>query len=161
MKCCCGIKMRFEDCCAPILKGTKLAETPEALMRARYAAFVHGDVDFLVDTIAPEAREEGERAEIERWSKESTWLGLHVRKVEGGGEGDDKGTVEFVARFAARGEEHLHHELASFERRDGRWFFVDGVTPEAKTVVRDAPKVGRNDPCPCGSGKKFKNCHAA
>jgi preprotein translocase subunit SecA len=25
--------------------------------------------------------------------------------------------------------------------------------------VRDAPKVGRNDPCPCGSGKKFKQCH--
>jgi preprotein translocase subunit SecA len=27
------------------------------------------------------------------------------------------------------------------------------------TIRRDAPKVGRNDPCPCGSGKKFKNCH--
>ncbi len=24
---------------------------------------------------------------------------------------------------------------------------------------RDAPKVGRNDPCPCGSGKKYKHCH--
>lgn len=29
------------------------------------------------------------------------------------------------------------------------------------TVRRDAPKVGRNDPCPCGSGKKFKLCHGA
>jgi len=29
------------------------------------------------------------------------------------------------------------------------------------TVVRDAPKVGRNDPCPCGSGKKYKKCHGA
>lgn len=28
-------------------------------------------------------------------------------------------------------------------------------------VVRDAPKVGRNDPCPCGSGKKYKQCHGA
>jgi len=27
------------------------------------------------------------------------------------------------------------------------------------TIRREAPKVGRNDPCPCGSGKKFKNCH--
>jgi len=27
------------------------------------------------------------------------------------------------------------------------------------TPVRAAPKVGRNQPCPCGSGKKFKNCH--
>ncbi len=29
------------------------------------------------------------------------------------------------------------------------------------TVVRDYPKVGRNDPCPCGSGKKYKQCHGA
>ncbi len=29
------------------------------------------------------------------------------------------------------------------------------------TVRREAPKVGRNDPCPCGSGKKYKNCHGA
>ncbi len=29
---------------------------------------------------------------------------------------------------------------------------------ESKTVRRNAPKVGRNDPCPCGSGKKFKAC---
>jgi len=27
------------------------------------------------------------------------------------------------------------------------------------TMKRDAPKVGRNDPCPCGSGKKYKKCH--
>ena len=30
-----------------------------------------------------------------------------------------------------------------------------------QTVVREAPKVGRNDPCPCGSGKKYKQCHGA
>ena len=29
------------------------------------------------------------------------------------------------------------------------------------TVRREVPKVGRNDPCPCGSGKKFKHCHGA
>jgi preprotein translocase subunit SecA len=32
---------------------------------------------------------------------------------------------------------------------------------KVKTVVRDQPKVGRNEPCPCGSGKKFKKCHGA
>ena len=30
-----------------------------------------------------------------------------------------------------------------------------------KTVKRDEPKVGRNDPCPCGSGKKYKKCHGS
>ena len=37
--------------------------------------------------------------------------------------------------------------------------------PEVKlpsiTIRRDTPKVGRNEPCPCGSGKKYKNCHGA
>ncbi len=32
---------------------------------------------------------------------------------------------------------------------------------KVETVVRDAPKVGRNDPCPCGSGRKYKQCHGA
>jgi hypothetical protein len=47
---------------------------------------------------------------------------------------------------------------------------VGGATPKpartggddvVKTVRNDGPKVGRNDPCPCGSGKKYKKCHGA
>ncbi len=33
------------------------------------------------------------------------------------------------------------------------------VGEKAKPIVRETPKVGRNDPCPCGSGKKYKKCH--
>jgi hypothetical protein len=33
------------------------------------------------------------------------------------------------------------------------------AAPEKVTVVRTVPKVGRNEPCPCGSGKKYKHCH--
>jgi preprotein translocase subunit SecA len=33
--------------------------------------------------------------------------------------------------------------------------------PVVETVVRDGRKVGRNEPCPCGSGKKYKHCHGA
>ncbi|MGN6382368.1 MAG: SEC-C metal-binding domain-containing protein, partial [Dyella sp.] len=35
------------------------------------------------------------------------------------------------------------------------------ATATAAPVVRSGPKVGRNDPCPCGSGKKYKHCHGA
>jgi preprotein translocase subunit SecA len=35
------------------------------------------------------------------------------------------------------------------------------AAPAQKPMVRDAPKTGRNDPCPCGSGKKYKKCHGA
>ena len=36
-----------------------------------------------------------------------------------------------------------------------------GDGAKVKTIVRDTPRVGRNDPCPCGSGKKYKKCHGA
>jgi hypothetical protein len=38
---------------------------------------------------------------------------------------------------------------------------VGGDDAEVKTVRNEGPKVGRNDPCPCGSGKKYKKCHGA
>jgi len=41
---------------------------------------------------------------------------------------------------------------------------AEGEIPPPRAVpqtVRVGPKVGRNDPCPCGSGKKYKNCHGA
>ena len=40
----------------------------------------------------------------------------------------------------------------------GLWYFVDGAPGRQEPFVRDDAKVGRNDPCPCGSGKKFKKC---
>jgi uncharacterized protein YecA (UPF0149 family) len=36
-----------------------------------------------------------------------------------------------------------------------------GTATAVKTIVRDEPKIGRNDPCPCGSGKKYKKCCGA
>jgi hypothetical protein len=38
---------------------------------------------------------------------------------------------------------------------------VGGDDAAVKTIHREGPKVGRNDPCPCGSGKKYKKCHGA
>lgn len=35
------------------------------------------------------------------------------------------------------------------------------TAPASGTIVRDTPKTGRNDPCPCGSGRKYKKCHGA
>ncbi|MDR2159929.1 MAG: preprotein translocase subunit SecA, partial [Treponema sp.] len=44
-------------------------------------------------------------------------------------------------------------------RSPGSRTVPQGSRPEGVTVVRSHPKVGRNDPCPCGSGKKYKHCH--
>ena len=161
MICPCGSSKDYEACCAPYHRGEQDPPSAEALMRARYAAFACGEVDFVWETLAPERREDGEKEDIARWSRESEWLDLIIRKTEAGTAADSHGTVEFVARYKQHGEEQMHHELASFEKREGRWLFVDGQTPEATTVLREGPKIGRNDACPCASGKKYKRCCGA
>jgi preprotein translocase subunit SecA len=47
------------------------------------------------------------------------------------------------------------------EREMAELQFVGGGAAEAKGPVVKGQKVGRNDPCPCGSGKKYKKCHGA
>jgi SEC-C motif-containing protein len=78
---------------------------------------------------------------------------------EKGGVEDDQGKVEFIAKFRRQNEDLRHHELATFVKIGGVWYFDDGRTPPPKTVRREDPRIGRNDPCHCGSGKKFKKCH--
>lgn len=155
--CPCGTGRPLDQCCAPIIAGAP-AVTAEALMRARYTAFVTKEIGaFLLDTLAAEKRAEFDLREVEMSARDAEGLGFEVRAVEGGGESDETGTVEYLARFRIRGQIQAHHELASFRREDGRWLYVDGqVNP--RQAPRQVAKVGRNDPCPCGSGQKFKKC---
>jgi len=157
--CPCGSGREFESCCGPIVVGGA-APTAEALMRSRYTAFTMGLIDHIERTHAPEARADFNRAEAESWARESRWDGLEVRAREAGGEGDETGTVEFVARYRREGRPFVHHERASFRREAGAWVYIDGeLNPKPET--RHVVKVGRNDPCPCGSGKKYKKCCGA
>ena len=50
----------------------------------------------------------------------------------------------------------VHQQLGQFE---GTAAGRPAQPAQPQTIHRDTPKVGRNDPCPCGSGKKYKNCH--
>jgi hypothetical protein len=70
--------------------------------------------------------------------------------------------VEFTAHFSRAGKREAHYERSSFrfDEAGQRWYFVEGGKPKGKTVVKGA-QVGRNDPCTCGSGKKFKKCCGA
>lgn len=156
--CPCGSGRAFENCCGPILGGQARAKTAEALMRSRYAAFAVGNVDYILETHHTSTREEVSADAIRDWSKRAQWLGLEILGSEGGGEGDDLGAVSFVARYREKGVIVNHREDARFERENGAWRFVTGVQPPAR---REAPKVGRNDPCTCGSGKKWKKCCGA
>ncbi len=158
--CPCGSEKTYDACCEPLINGSLSAETPEALMRARYSAYVKEQVTFILDTTHPSQRDQYTENGIRRWARNSQWLGLTILNTDGGSAEDDTGTVEFVAEYFDKGRRNRHHELAAFRRQEGKWFFYDGQAPRVETVVRSAPKVGRNDPCPCGSGRKFKKCCA-
>jgi SEC-C motif-containing protein len=158
-KCPCGSGEPFARCCEPFLEGAAVPETAEKTMRARYTAHTTANVAFLMATLHEKNRGEGEEESVRRWAQESEWLGLEILSTEKGGAKDDEGVVEFVCRYRDRkGVAHAHHELSTFVKEDGRWLFREGHTPAQETLRREAPKVGRNDPCPCGSGKKFKKC---
>ena len=156
--CHCGSEKPFDECCGPILAGESKVVTAEALMRSRYSAYAVGKIEYLGDTLHPDHRHDHDVDATRRWAMNSEWINLEVGKVEAGGENDEHGTVEFTATFREKGVQRLHHEISRFEKVDGQWFYVDGDMVAPETMVREGPKVGRNDPCPCGSGKKFKKC---
>ena len=160
MACTCGNEGSYETCCAPFIRREAMPPTAEALMRSRYSAYVHGAIDHIVDTHDPATREGIDREEIERWSRGSEWLGLEIHHTAQGGPGDTEGEVEFTARWREDGRERTHRECSHFRRgEDGAWFYDHGH--EVKRPIIAGPKTGRNDPCPCGSGKKYKKCCAA
>ena len=156
-KCPCGSGKTFARCCEPYLTGNAQAPTAEAQMRARYTAYTTANMAFIESTHSPKTRDSLELESSRKWAEESEWLGLEIVSTDKGGTPDTEGTVEFIARYIQDGHEEKHHEISSFVKDGGRWYFMDGGSPR-QTVVREEPKIGRNDPCPCGSGKKYKKC---
>jgi SEC-C motif-containing protein len=133
------------------------ASTAESLMRSRYVAFVVGNYDHLARTYAPEHQIGVTRAAAAHGEPDIEWTGLEICGVVNGGPEDDTGTVEFKARFRQNGTTHIHHERSRFRRQNGQWFYIDGIfNPDATAGA--GTKVGRNDPCICGSGRKYKLC---
>jgi SEC-C motif-containing protein len=125
-------------------------------MRSRYSAYAVHAVDYIINSCL----DDGERIDYKQtkdWSEKSIWLGLKILSETKGGVSDTEGTVEFEASYEKDRLRDVHHERARFVKKSGKWFYKDGDIVQ-KTIVRAGPKTGRNDPCPCGSGKKFKHC---
>lgn len=118
--CPCGSGLAYAACCGPLHDGGPAA-TAEALMRARYAGYATGRTDYVFRSWHPRTRPDHLAAD-----PDTTWLRLEVLRTERGGCDDDRGLVEFRAHFARDGAEHVLHETSRFERRAGRWVYVDG-----------------------------------
>ncbi len=149
--CPCGSKKQYYYCCGMYLSSKKNPETAEKLMRSRYTAFSRGNVDYLLATLHPDQRKFGDRQELTKNINNTQWLGLKVIDTQKGKKHDVTGYVEFEAVYQLDEPGQLH-ERSKFIKIDGQWFYVEG-----DILPGTVPK--RNEPCWCGSGKKYQNCH--
>ena len=157
--CPCGSGFELSQCCGPILSGEVPAPTAEALMRSRYTAYVTCHLEHLRRSLDTRWRAVFDEEGARDWSKNAEWQGLTIHATKGGGPGDTEGEVDFTAAFRMDDQDQRMRERARFKKRGKHWFYQDGKVKSAQEpVVSAGPKVGRNDPCPCGSGKKYKKC---
>ncbi|MEZ8823304.1 YchJ family metal-binding protein [Vibrio amylolyticus] len=155
--CPCGNSVSYQSCCQPIHANPALAKQPEQLMRARYCAHELKLVDFVINTYHPSCNAEASREGIVE-SIHSDWCKLEVIGTENG-ENTNEGYVSFKAYFIDDNQQYCMQEKSRFVKQDGLWFYIDGVVEESKDEeISTVSKVGRNAPCPCGSGKKSKKC---
>ena len=119
-------------------------------MRSRYTAFANGNIDYLKQTWHPETCPDdlGE-------DEPSCWVGLEI--IETAIDEDDvEGEVEFTAKLIFNNKLEILHELSHFDKVEGKWLYHSG---EFQNEGQEAAKISKSSPCPCGSGKNFKNCH--
>ncbi|MDD2767883.1 MAG: YchJ family protein [Methylococcus sp.] len=149
-RCPCGGSSSYADCCAAFHTGLRPAPTAEALMRSRYSAYVLKNAAYLIATWHPDTRP----AAMELDTDTTRWIGLDVLHTAKGSPLDADGEVEFQAHYLAGSRRGCLHEISRFVRERDAWVYLDGyIQPDSGETP-----VGRNEPCPCGSGKKFKHC---
>ena len=121
--CYCGNSSTYSHCCEPFINGKEFPETPEKLMRSRYSAYATGEIDYLIDSTHPSTRKQYSRTDIKRWMHANKWLKLEIIK-------SIDSMVEFKAHFVeGLKSPEIHHELSTFQKEEGRWYFLDGIDP--------------------------------
>jgi len=159
--CPCGSEIDYSACCELYHSNKEKAPTAEKMMRARYSAFAKNQIKYISETHIP-GTEDFDEKEASEWATNSDWKKLEIVGTKKGLENDTEGLVEFKAFYADKeGTDFVHHELSKFKKENDNWYYVDGQIVGTGPLRRATPKVGRNEPCPCGSGKKFKKCCGA
>jgi SEC-C motif-containing protein len=149
--CPCGSGTDYQDCCGVYISHQALPGSAEALMRSRYSAYVLENFAYIRDTMRSPAADAFDEAETRAWAQKITWLGLRIVNAH---QRENQGTVEFIATYAVNNQQQVLHEISEFIRVDGAWYYISGVHPGTINPT----KIGSNDPCPCGSAKKYKKC---
>jgi SEC-C motif domain protein len=134
----------------PLISGSVSAETCEQLMRSRYSAYCQRDIDYIYRTYHPSVQAANPKSALSAFAHNSHFTGLTVLLSE---QNVHEGYVDFNIKYIQNNMLYKFHERSRFVFADA-WYYIDGVLTEQMPV-----KIGRNDLCPCGSGKKFKLCH--
>lgn len=124
--CPCGSGSPEAACCGRYHRDG-YAPTALALMRSRYTAYVRGNVDYLLATHDESTRGSVDAKAVAKWAKTTMWLGLEIVTTQAGGEDDEEGIVEFIARGVTGGRPFAQRERSRFRRVNGEWFYVDGI----------------------------------
>jgi len=123
-------------------------------MRSRFTAHVARDYGYLHRTYFTSSQEpyvEEGPTPANAWTR----LTIHSHTL---GASPDLAFVEFSAFYVHEDGEAALQEKSEFRRVEGDWFYIRALRLGPAPFKSTAPKAGRNDPCPCGSGKKYKHC---
>jgi SEC-C motif-containing protein len=152
--CPCGSGGKFGGCCLPILKKEKPAADAEQLMRSRFSAHVVRNFEHLHRTHL-ESSKEPYVADPEAGGTNWTRLKIHSHEKS---PKPGFATVDFTAYYQEADAEKALHEKAEFQNIEGTWYYIRALRQGPAPIKTTQAKAGRNDPCPCGSGKKYKQC---
>ncbi|WP_163832819.1 YchJ family protein [Spartinivicinus ruber] len=157
VSCPCGSNQDFTSCCQPFIEGSQSATTAEQLMRSRYSAYSVHALDYLIATTHPDQQANLEKQAIKSWADQCHWVRLEVKKVSAGQASDDAGEVSFNAYYqlTSNPKTQVLSENSRFVKINQHWYYIDPTVP---FKIKGQTKINRNDPCPCGSGKKYKKC---
>lgn len=156
--CDCGSELDYTQCCGVFHHDVTKIEKPEQLMRARYCAFVRGNDDFIIQTDNPSIPKTEEYFQAVHATGLLHWV--HLVIINTSPVTDNEGVVTFRASYIEKDKLCLLEETSRFQKigtneKPARWFYMDG-----EANYSQAKKIGRNDLCPCQSGKKYKHCCA-
>lgn len=118
--CPCGRGPAYRTCCGRFIDGGEHAADAESLMRSRYSAYARERADYLLATWHPTTRPAA--LDLREDGQAPKWIGLDVLRHET--RDADHAIVEFVARCRIGGRAQRLHEISSFVREDGRWYYV-------------------------------------
>lgn len=126
--CPCYSKRPFYACCQPWHQG-KLAPTPAALMRSRFAAYALSNVNYIMRTTHPQsphaqASKRIWRQALKLFCRQTDFLGLQILHV--GEPQNNVGLVTFRAVLMQAGKDVSFTEKSRFERENGRWLYHSG-----------------------------------